>query len=92
MNCLDCLGTSATTEPAVAVCTECGAAICRAHLVLQPRRLIRYSVMGREDPVDPPARTARCTTCAAAVMARSQLPARPLALPGSHRRHGPVSG
>ena len=25
MNCLDCLNTSATSQPAVAVCTECGA-------------------------------------------------------------------
>ena len=81
LDCLDCLNTSTTTKPAVAVCTECGAAICRDHLVIQPRRLIRYGAMGREEPVDPPARTARCTTCAAAVTARGQLPARPLALP-----------
>ena len=87
MNCLDCLDTRATTEPAVAVCTECGAAVCGAHLVLQPRRLVRYGAMGREDPVDPLARTARCTTCKAAVQGRQHLPARPLTLPSRHRRH-----
>ena len=83
MNCLDCLNTSTTTKPAVAVCTDCGTAICRDHLVIQPRRLIRYGAMGREEPVDPPARTARCTTCAAAVTARGQLRRDPSPYPAS---------
>jgi len=80
VNCLDCLDEQSLLTPAVAVCTACGAAVCREHTVLTARRLARTGAMGRQDPVEPAARTARCRTCQTAVDATTLLPAEPLRL------------
>lgn len=81
MNCLDCLDGEQLAAPAVAVCTGCGAAICRDHLVLSQRRRVRIGTMGRQEPVDPPTRTARCRLCQAAEHGITTLVAEPLRLP-----------
>ena len=65
MNCFDCaaLGESAH---AVAVCQECGAALCSDHAHVAPRWLIYSAVINRTVAVEPPARTIRCGMCQAA--------------------------
>lgn len=47
--------------------------------------------MGREEPVDPPARTVRCRTCQAAVHATT-VPVAPLRLPRALGRWGLGTG
>jgi hypothetical protein len=74
MNCLDCAQLGSSPEPAVAVCTGCGAAICLSHVVVRERVLTQTAVINREVPVDPPARVVRCTTCDAAVSAQVGQP------------------
>ena len=71
MNCFDCaaLGTAA---PAVAVCTDCGAALCPRHAHVTARRLTRTAVINRVVPAGPPTRTIRCALCQAA---RDAVPA-----------------
>ena len=81
MNCLDCLDDEQLAAPAVAVCTGCGAAVCRTNLVLSQRRVVRIGAMGRQEPVDPPTRTARCRLCQAAEHGTTTLAAEPLRLP-----------
>ena len=65
MNCFDC---AALGEPAVAVaiCADCGAAVCPDHAHVTPRWLTRTMVINRIVAVEPPARTIRCTVCQAA--------------------------
>jgi hypothetical protein len=69
MNCFDCaaLGDSAA---AVAICSDCGAAVCAAHAHLSPRWLTVTMAINRVVAVEPPARTIRCTVCQAARDAR----------------------
>lgn len=69
MNCYDCAAHGEATD-AVAVCTDCGAAICAVHAHLSPRWLTRTMVINRVVAVEPPARTIRCTVCQAARDAR----------------------
>ena len=65
MNCFDCdaLGTS---TPAVAVCADCGAAMCHDHAQVTARWLTRTAVINRVVQVEPPARSIRCGLCQAA--------------------------
>ncbi len=65
MNCFDC---AALGHPAgaVAICADCGAAVCSAHAHVTPRWLTRTMVINRVVAVEPPARTIRCTVCQAA--------------------------
>ena len=77
MNCPDCQDTGAEAVPAVAFCTECGASACRDHVAVRPRRAVRMGVLGREDPVDPPARLIRYLTCDAAHRRRAMTPTAP---------------
>lgn len=65
MNCYDCAALD-TQTPAVALCVDCGAAICAGHAHVTARRLTRTAVINRVVPVDPPARVIRCTVCQAA--------------------------
>ncbi len=74
MNCLDCATLDQLTHPAVAVCRDCGAAVCADHLVARAQHLTRTGVMLRVEPVDPPARVIRCTTCDAAWAALHRQP------------------
>ena len=65
MNCFDCaaLGDQAA---AVAVCADCGAAVCHDHAHVTARWLTRTMVINRVVAVEPPARTIRCGVCQAA--------------------------
>ncbi|MFI5063603.1 MAG: DUF2180 family protein [Streptosporangiales bacterium] len=65
MNCFDCaaLGEAAA---AVAICADCGAAVCARHVHVTPRWLTRTMVINRVVAVEPPARTIRCGVCQAA--------------------------
>ena len=62
MNCFDCaaLGDQAS---AVAICADCGAAVCQRHAHVTPRWLTRTVVINRTMAVEPPARTIRCGVC-----------------------------
>lgn len=83
MNCLDCLVDDQLGVPAVAVCTVCGVAVCQQQVVLTGRRLLRSGPLFRQDPVDPPARTAGCRPCQVATGATKQTPGT-MHLPGRH--------
>ena len=76
MNCLDCYDDDQLVAPAVAACFDCGAGTCRTHAVIRPRTVNHVGVMGRLDPIDPPARTVRCRTCDAAHVTLHNGPAR----------------
>ena len=65
MNCFDCAALDTTTA-AVALCVDCGAAVCAAHAHVTARRLTCTAAINRIVPIDPPARTIRCTVCQAA--------------------------
>jgi len=62
MNCFDCaaLGHSAA---AVAICGDCGAAVCQDHALMSPHWLTRTAVINRIVNVEPPARLIRCRVC-----------------------------
>jgi hypothetical protein len=72
MNCYDC-ATHARTTAAVALCVDCGVAVCIEHADVTPRRLTRTGAMNRTIAVEPAARTVRCHQCQAAVDATSGL-------------------
>ncbi len=81
MNCFDCaaLGEQAA---AVAICADCGAAVCPRHAHVTARWLTRTMVINRVVAVEPPARTIRCTVCQAARDAAPAVSyARPLPRP-----------
>ena len=65
VNCFDCaaLGQQA---PAVAVCADCGAAVCHDHAQVTARWLTRTMAINRTVAIEPPARTIRCGVCQAA--------------------------
>jgi hypothetical protein len=52
--------------PAVAICADCGAAVCQQHAHVAPRWLTRTAVINRVVAIEPPARTIRCGVCQAA--------------------------
>jgi len=68
MNCFDC-SIHGHTAPAVAICHDCGAAICAEHATTAEHHLTRMVPLGRRVAVDPPMRVIRCHTCAAAATA-----------------------
>jgi hypothetical protein len=65
MNCFDCAAIGDQAE-AVAICADCGAAVCSAHARVTPRWLTRIMAINRVVAVEPPARTIRCNVCQAA--------------------------
>ena len=65
MNCFDCAALD-TATPAVALCVDCGAALCTRHAHVTAHWLTRTAVINRIVPIDPPARSIRCTVCQAA--------------------------
>jgi hypothetical protein len=69
MNCYDCTTQDHLARPAVGICHDCGAAVCEHHAVVRAHHLTRTMTMLREVPVEPAARTLRCTTCDAAYAA-----------------------
>jgi hypothetical protein len=70
MHCFDCAALGQPAE-AVAICADCGAAVCAAHAHVTPRWLTRTMVINRVVAIEPPARTIRCTVCQAAQDAAS---------------------
>ena len=65
MNCFDCAALGGDAA-AVAVCGDCGAAVCAGHAHVTARWLTRTMVINRVVAVEPPARTIRCSVCQAA--------------------------
>lgn len=65
MNCFDCAA-HGRSETAVALCADCGAAVCLDHAHVTARWLTRTMALNRTVAVEPPARTVRCTVCQAA--------------------------
>jgi hypothetical protein len=66
MNCYDCATHDHLARPAVGVCHDCGAAVCRTHAVARSHHLTRTATILRQETVEPAARVLRCTTCDAA--------------------------
>jgi hypothetical protein len=64
VNCFDC-----GSAGVVGICTDCGAAVCRDHVVAAEVHLTRIAAINRQVTVEPPARQLRCTTCNAAYLA-----------------------
>ena len=62
MNCFDCALAGAVT-PALAVCHDCGAAVCADHAVARDHYLTRTATINRDVAVEPPARLVRCVAC-----------------------------
>ncbi len=62
MNCFDCASLGHPVD-AVAVCADCGAAICHDHAHVAPHWLSRTAVINRTVRVEPPARMIRCGVC-----------------------------
>lgn len=65
MNCFDCVSLGHSTD-AVAVCADCGAALCHDHAHVSAHWLTRTAVINRTVIVEPPARLIRCGVCQAA--------------------------
>ena len=75
MECFDCAGLD-RAAPAVGVCADCGAGVCRDHARVQARWLLRDMPIGRPEPAGPPARTVLCSVCQAAYDAVPDVAAR----------------
>ena len=65
MNCFDCAALHSAVA-AVAVCADCGAALCHEHAHVAIRWLTRMEAINRPVRVEPPARSVRCDMCQAA--------------------------
>jgi hypothetical protein len=72
MNCYDCAVTGDHRD-AVAVCADCGAAVCIEHAVTARHWLTRTQTILRVEHVEPAARVIRCGTCHAAHRARADV-------------------
>lgn len=71
MICYDCAAVRNETS-AVAVCAGCGAGLCLAHAVAEPRYLTRVAVINRIETVAAVARVIHCPVCAAALDAQAR--------------------
>lgn len=80
MNCYDCAVTGDHRD-AVAVCADCGAAVCIEHSVSARHWLTRSALINRVERVEPPARIIRCGTCYAAHAAGGDVVAAAVAAP-----------
>ena len=74
MNCYDC-AIAGDDRDAVAVCADCGAAVCVEHAVSARHWLTRTQPLMREVRVEPAERVIRCGTCHAAHAARGDVAA-----------------
>ena len=72
MNCYDC-ALSDTTNSAVALCHDCGAALCPDHIIPGQHTLYVMKATSHHAPVEPPERRIWCQTCAAAIDAANEL-------------------
>ena len=65
MSCFDCAARGEAAD-AVAVCADCGAAVCYEHAHVTAHWLTETMPINRVVAVEPPARTVRCGICRAA--------------------------
>jgi hypothetical protein len=65
MNCFDCAALDSAVA-AVAICADCGAAVCRDHAHVGPRWLTRMEAINRPVRIELPGRSVRCGMCQAA--------------------------
>ncbi|MEU8995522.1 DUF2180 family protein [Streptomyces caniferus] len=61
MNCYDC-ATSDGNAAAVAICRNCGAALCERHAWSAPQTVVRVAGVG-QSTLPEPARRIVCTVC-----------------------------
>lgn len=62
MNCLEC-EQNGVHRPAVALCHNCSAALCREHAVVVPQHLMASMPVCRTVDLPVPARVILCQTC-----------------------------
>jgi hypothetical protein len=72
VNCYDC-ATVGDQRPAVAVCVDCGAALCIEHAVPVRHWLTRTQTIMRIEWVESAARLIRCESCHVAHVARGDV-------------------
>jgi hypothetical protein len=72
MNCYDCQHNGRRTA-AIAVCHDCGAALCHDHTAEDAHQLAVVQATSWKTPVEPPQRRIRCHTCAAAITAAAEM-------------------
>jgi hypothetical protein len=65
MNCFDCAALGRSAQ-AVAICADCGAAVCIDHSHVTAHWRTRILPISRPVSVGPPARIIRCHVCQAA--------------------------
>lgn len=68
MNCIEC------DQPAIAVCSHCGAAVCREHAVEREHVMHVFLPIQQPVPIAPPARRIFCTVCDPAVAKQTTHP------------------
>ncbi|MDH2392502.1 DUF2180 family protein [Streptomyces sp. HNM0663] len=62
MNCYECRRVSGTTNPAEAVCSQCGAGLCSAHVRIEKREVHQPHGLGKSS-ADLPGRRIVCPVC-----------------------------
>ena len=72
MNCYDCHHNGRQTA-AIAICHDCGAALCPDHATEGSRNLSVVRATSWQTPVEPPQRRTRCHTCADAITAAAGM-------------------
>ena len=85
MNCYDCAAVG-DQRTAVAVCQDCGAAVCVEHAVRTQHWLTRTQAIMRVERVEPATRLIRCEACHVAHVARGDTSER-LSAPGDAPSH-----
>lgn len=66
---------SGTSRSAVALCHDCGAALCPDHIIPGQHTLFVVRATNHYAPVEPPERRIWCQTCATAIDAANNLSA-----------------
>ena len=72
MNCYDCHRSGDATL-AIAICHDCGAALCPDHTAEGTCNLTVVRATSWQTSVQPPQRRIRCRTCAAAITAAADM-------------------
>ncbi|MCW5962535.1 MAG: DUF2180 family protein [Bryobacterales bacterium] len=62
MNCMDC-AEKKETRPAVAICHNCSAGLCREHALVLPHSVEQHSPICKTESADLLARRVFCDTC-----------------------------
>jgi len=72
MNCYDCYH-NGQQSAAVAVCHDCGAALCPDHTTEATHHLTVTRALNQRIRVEPPERRIRCHACTAAITAAADM-------------------